>query len=99
MKVLIIYDITEDNLRNRVAEYLKAQGFIRVQKSAFIGDTTREGLKHIRYKLERMIRNHRANIQFYPLCPQCHHRRIEIGVPTVDDTYRKPIKKRGIILV
>ena len=34
---LVIYDITDDNLRNRVSEVCKDFGLMRIQKSAFLG--------------------------------------------------------------
>jgi CRISPR-associated protein Cas2 len=38
--VLIIYDISDDRLRYRIAEILKDQGLTRIQRSAFIGELT-----------------------------------------------------------
>ncbi len=94
--VLIIYDITDDNLRNKVANTLLAYGLTRVQKSAFLGPLTKERLKDLKARLNRMIQGQRANIQFYPLCPHCCYRRDEIGVPTVP---RYPVKEEAIIIV
>ncbi|MCC6023066.1 MAG: CRISPR-associated endonuclease Cas2, partial [Desulfurococcaceae archaeon] len=37
MKVLVIYDISDNNDRNRLAEDLKKLGLTRIQRSAFIG--------------------------------------------------------------
>ena len=96
MIVLIIYDITDDNLRNKVANTLLAYGLTRVQKSAFLGPLTRERLKDLKIRLSRMIQEQRANIQFYPLCPHCYIRRDEIGVPTVP---RYPIREEAVIIV
>lgn len=36
MTYLILYDITEDKVRNQIAKYLEKQGCIRIQKSVFI---------------------------------------------------------------
>ena len=96
MMVLIIYDITDDSLRLKVANILLAYGLIRVQKSAFLGQLTRERLKDLKVKIKRMIEGERANVQFYPLCPQCLSRRHEIGVPTVP---KYPILKEAILVV
>ena len=96
MMVLIIYDITDDRLRTKVADTLLAYGLTRVQKSAFLGPLTKERLKDLKVKLNRMIQGQRANIQFYPLCPNCYIRRREIGVPTVP---KYPIEQEAIIIV
>jgi len=60
--VLIIYDITDDNLRLKVANTLLAYGLTRVQKSAFLGPLTKERLKDLKIRLLRMIQEKRANM-------------------------------------
>jgi len=35
--VVVIYDISSNESRQRLAEYLKGKGFTRIQRSAFIG--------------------------------------------------------------
>jgi len=37
MYTLVIYDITDDALRLKVAEVCKGFGLVRIQKSAFLG--------------------------------------------------------------
>jgi CRISPR-associated protein Cas2 len=41
MRYVVIYDITDDNLRALVAETLKDYGLQRIQYSAFIGSLRR----------------------------------------------------------
>ena len=38
MKVMVLYDITENNVRNVVVNTLEEFGFYRLQKSVFIGN-------------------------------------------------------------
>ena len=38
MNTLVIYDITEDKIRNKVAEVCKDYGLTRIQWSAFLGE-------------------------------------------------------------
>ncbi len=47
MKVLVIYDISNDNDRNRLAEDLKKLGLTRIQRSAFIGNIDGSRLKDL----------------------------------------------------
>jgi len=96
MRILVIYDITDDKLRQKVADTLTAYGLTRVQKSAFLGTLTKETLKDLKAKLKRQIKQQKANIQFYPLCPQCYRRREEIGTPSVNTI---PLTREEIILV
>lgn len=37
MRIVVIYDISDDGARERVARRLKAMGLVRVQRSAFVG--------------------------------------------------------------
>jgi len=37
MKILIAYDISDDRTRQRIAEWLLARGFTRIQRSLYIG--------------------------------------------------------------
>lgn len=39
MTYLIMYDITEDKVRNQISKYLEKQGCIRIQKSVFVART------------------------------------------------------------
>jgi CRISPR-associated protein Cas2 len=47
MKVLVIYDISDNNDRNRLAEDLKKLGLTRIQRSAFIGSIDSSRLKDL----------------------------------------------------
>lgn len=44
MNYLVMYDITDNKVRKLVAQYLKGQGCIRIQKSVFMANTT-----HVRF--------------------------------------------------
>lgn len=85
MKVLVIYDITDDALREKVASILKGFGLARVQKSAFLGTINSSSLKELKVVISKLIRGERANVQFYPLCRWCYSLRDVMGVPTVEE--------------
>ncbi|RLE48170.1 MAG: CRISPR-associated endonuclease Cas2 [Candidatus Methanomethylicota archaeon] len=86
MKVLVIYDITENDLREHVAKKLKSMGLTRIQKSAFIGYLDSSARKDLKRWIQRQIQGHKANVQFYPLCRYCYSQREEVGVPTVEES-------------
>lgn len=67
MHVLVIYDITPDNVRFRVANICKDFGLVRIQKSAFLGVLTSERRKEMRTRLERAIRGVKGNIQIFQI--------------------------------
>jgi CRISPR-associated protein Cas2 len=62
MYVVVVYDVTEDDVRNKVAETLKAFGLARVQKSAFIGRLPPALVKELAERLRRVIKNANADI-------------------------------------
>lgn len=81
MRFLVIYDITDDNLRNLVAETLKDYGLHRIQYSAFIGQLRRNELNSLIVDLKKLIKDLAENVQLYPLCDTCFKGRKEVGKP------------------
>ncbi|MEM3382792.1 MAG: CRISPR-associated endonuclease Cas2 [Nitrososphaerales archaeon] len=68
MKTLVIYDISDDNLRNAVSEVCKNFGLLRIQKSAFIGNLTSSRRKELRDKLKSVLGGANGNIQLFAIC-------------------------------
>ena len=62
MYVVVVYDVTEDDVRNRVAEVLKAFGLARVQRSAFIGRLPPALVKELAERLRRVTRGANADV-------------------------------------
>jgi CRISPR-associated protein Cas2 len=81
MRYVVIYDITDDNLRALVAETLKDYGLQRIQYSAFIGDLRRDELNSLIVDLKNLIRDLKENVQLYPLCDTCFKGRKDVGKP------------------
>ena len=94
MRYLIIYDISDDNLRNRISELLKDYGLQRIQYSAFIGNLRRDKLNSLTVDLRRLIGEAVENVQIYPLCDLCFKGRREIGKPK---RYELVEEKRKIV--
>lgn len=68
MKVLVVYDISKDSLRNKIAEILKDFGLARIQKSAFIGFLTSEERKDLEKVLSRKELEGNDRIDIFPIC-------------------------------
>lgn len=70
---LVIYDITDDSLRNKVADILEDYGLERIQYSAFIGSLKRYQLRSLVEDLKTILNskeavmNEKRNIQIFPL--------------------------------
>jgi len=58
--LLVIYDISDDELRTRVADFLKAKGLVRVQRSAFIGPATTALRRDVEVGLRMLVRGRRG---------------------------------------
>ncbi len=67
MITLVIYDISDDNVRSKVANLCKRFGLSRIQKSAFLGDMTSSKRKELVKKLKRILRGE-GNIQVFVIC-------------------------------
>lgn len=79
MDTIIIYDISENSLRTRVANVLMDYGCIRIQESAFSGILNHNTREKLRLRLEKMMHDREGNIQFYPLCSKCFSLKESIG--------------------
>ena len=79
MDTIIIYDISDNGLRNRVAKALMDYGCIRIQESAFYGFMNHNIREKLRLRLDKMMHGHEGNIQFYPLCSKCFSLKESIG--------------------
>jgi CRISPR-associated protein Cas2 len=78
---IVVYDITDDNLRQKVSERLKDYGLERIQYSAFQGELAR----HVQRSLETDIRKllndgiETDSVICFPLCNSCFQNRRVIG--------------------
>ena len=93
MKTLVIYDISDDNLRLKVSEICKNFGLSRIQKSAFLGDLKSSRRKELIASLRRALGDNEGNIQVFVICRADFALRVIIGKVKVEDT------EEGIIIV
>lgn len=67
MRCLLIYDITHDGVRTKVADACLDYGLQRIQFSAFFGELSHVHQRELLAKIERRIGKHAANVQLFPL--------------------------------
>ena len=67
MRCLLIYDISHDGVRAKVADACLDYGLERVQYSAFLGELSWIHQKELLLQIKRRIVKHDANIQLFPL--------------------------------
>lgn len=68
MVTLVIYDIEDDRVRNRVAKACRDYGLQRIQFSAFIGDLNLNRRQELYQRLRRILGRRPGNIQLWPVC-------------------------------
>ncbi len=68
MKLLLIYDIVDDNIRGKVADICLEYGLERIQYSAFLGELNHNRQEEMLQKMKRRLGKGAGNIRLYPLC-------------------------------
>ncbi len=67
MHCLLIYDITHDGTRTKVADACLDYGLQRIQYSAFLGELNLTHQRELLLKIKRQIGKHGANVQLFQL--------------------------------
>lgn len=78
-RVLLVYDITEDRHRHKIAETCKDYGLDRIQYSTFSGKLSRNQQEELMLRLEELLDNTLGNIQLIPVAEADWNKRIEVG--------------------
>lgn len=68
MQCLLVYDIPDDRIRQKVSEACLDYGLARIQYSAFRGDMNRNRQEELLQRIKRVIGKKEANVQLYSLC-------------------------------
>lgn len=66
--VWIIYDITSDRHRTKIAKICKNAGLYRVQKSVFLGTIGRNRLDELYLQIEEYMDETTDSVYIFPLC-------------------------------
>ena len=75
--VWIIYDITKDKARNKVAKECKKYGLIRVQKSVFLGRLESNRFDELGEKCLDIIDEKTDSLYLFPFCQE-DFRRVKV---------------------
>ena len=78
MHVLLVYDISNNKIRSKVADICQDYGLDRVQYSAFTGDLQRVHQEELMAKLHKRLGKQPGKILLAPLCAKDWESRIEI---------------------
>lgn len=78
MHVLLIYDITHDGTRTKVARACEDYGLDRIQFSAFGGWLSRQHQRELMKRIERLLRRRNGVVTLYPIGQDAWDAQIEI---------------------
>lgn len=68
MQCVVVYDISDDNKRNKIADVCQDYGLDRIQYSAFLGDLAPTYQEELMLKLQAVLGKLPGNIQLFPIC-------------------------------
>lgn len=66
--VWLIYDITNDKTRSKIAKACKNKGLYRVQKSAFLGTLNKNQIDELKIMCEDIINPEEDSVYIFPMC-------------------------------
>ena len=67
MLVWVLYDITKNKTRSKIAKHCKNMGLYRVQKSVFLGDTEENLVEELKIKAEDLIDVDKDSVYIFPM--------------------------------
>ncbi len=76
--VLLIYDISDDRIRLKVADACLDYGLARLQNSAFFGQLTRELQVKLMARIKKLLGTQVGNVQLIPISARAWASRLEI---------------------
>ena len=65
---LVVYDISHDGTRTKIADICLDYGLDRIQYSAFLGTLMRTHQEELMLKIKRQLGKREGNIQLFPIC-------------------------------
>lgn len=78
MNVLLVYDITNDRARAKVADACQDYGMDRIQFSAFTGQLSRNHQRELMRRIEGLLGDGASKVTLIPICDADWDKRLEI---------------------
>jgi len=90
----VIYDISSNKTRNKIASKCKNYGMRRIQKSAFAGELTRNKSEMLSQEVKEVITESTDCVFIMPTCEQCFKCKEIVG--HLDE---ESIRKKDFIII
>jgi len=79
MPVFLLYDITDDRIRHKVAVACEDYGLDRLQFSAFYGELSRNLQEELMLRIDKLLGNEPGRVQLIPVSAAEWNKRLEVG--------------------
>lgn len=80
MKYIVTYDISKGKFRKQISDFLISEGFIRVQKSVFIGNSNLKYIKKIKEELNFFMNEVTDSVLICPISMESLENSIFVGI-------------------
>lgn len=67
-KWLVCYDIEDDRIRSKIADFCLDKGLERVQYSVFLGTMNKTLARELGAQIRRQMGKHPGQVRFVPIC-------------------------------
>lgn len=78
MQVLLVYDISDDKARTKVADACLDYGLDRIQFSAFLGQLSRNHQEELMLRVAGIVGKKASKVTLIPICDADWKKRLEI---------------------
>lgn len=78
MHVLVIYDITNDRARSKIAIICEDYGLDRIQYSAYYGHLSRNLQEELMLKVKKVLGDNEGHVQLMPIGTVDWEKRLEV---------------------
>jgi CRISPR-associated protein Cas2 len=92
MLTWVVYDISDDKVRSRVAKICKGYGLYRVQKSAFLGDINRNQIDELVLRCKEITDVEKDSVYIFPMCEEDFRKVKMIGLAFDKDLVADEVK-------
>jgi CRISPR-associated protein Cas2 len=79
MHLIVIYDISNDRIRGKVADACQDYGLDRIQYSAFYGQLQRTHQEELMLRVAALLKKEPGRIQLIPINEKDWQKRLEVG--------------------
>lgn len=79
MRCLVVYDIPDDRLRTKVADYCLDYGLDRIQYSAFMGELARTHQSELMLRVRKLLARKQGKVQLFVICEKDWQQRLEVS--------------------